>query len=268
MYCVIMLKSDKDGAIMQVKLVITDLDRTFLREDKTVSSYAISVIEEMRRRGILFMIATARPEIAVKQFIPSLSFDYAVYHNGALVDFCNGHVLHYGISSEIAMQICQSLLKSYPEEKIAIEMDNMRYTNFPATDIWPGVDFEYTDFTDLPKKTAEKILIPMSGEYHHKFQGFLPDDLYIQISESTLCMIMNRKAHKLTGIQSICEKVGIKLDEAVAFGDDLNDIDMLKACGIGVAVSNALDEVKSAATEICGSNAEDGVAKWIESHLL
>ena len=61
---------------------------------------------------------------------------------------------------------------------------------------------------------------------------------------------------------------GIGLDEIVAFGDDKNDIDMLKICGTGVAVSNAIKEVLDIADEVTLSNDEDGVAKWIAKIIL
>ena len=69
------------------------------------------------------------------------------------------------------------------------------------------------------------------------------------------------------GIRLIAEKHGISLDQVAAFGDDYNDIEMLGACGIGIAVENALDEVKAAAAQICGSNESDGVARWLEENL-
>lgn len=66
----------------------------------------------------------------------------------------------------------------------------------------------------------------------------------------------------------VAELTGISLNDIVAFGDDKNDIDMLKICGTGVAVSNAIKEVLDIADEITSSNDEDGVAEWIEKNLL
>ena len=80
--------------------------------------------------------------------------------------------------------------------------------------------------------------------------------------------MMNRKATKLNGIRLLAERYGIGLSETAAFGDDYNDIDMLSACGKGVAVENALPEVKAAANEVCGSSEEDGVARWIWDNVL
>lgn len=60
----------------------------------------------------------------------------------------------------------------------------------------------------------------------------------------------------------------IPLADIVSFGDDLNDREMLQICGTGVAVSNAIQEVKEVADEVTLSNDEDGVAAWIERNIL
>ncbi len=67
-------------------MVVTDLDGTLLRDDKSISAYTEKIIENVRQRGILFVIATARPIRAVKKFLPWVSYDAAVFHNGAVVE--------------------------------------------------------------------------------------------------------------------------------------------------------------------------------------
>lgn len=83
--------------------------------------------------------------------------------------------------------------------------------------------------------------------------------------KNLVAMIMNRQATKANGIKILAAHYGIKI---AAFGDDYNDIDMLQSCGIGIAMDNALPEVKAAADQICGSNEQDGVARWIADNLL
>ena len=65
----------------------------------------------------------------------------------------------------------------------------------------------------------------------------------------------------------ICDKCGIKLSNVIAFGDDYADIDMLKLSGTGIAMGNAIKEVKEAADIIIGSNDEDGIAVYLENDL-
>jgi hydroxymethylpyrimidine pyrophosphatase-like HAD family hydrolase len=75
-------------------------------------------------------------------------------------------------------------------------------------------------------------------------------------------------ADKWTGIKALAEHIGLDQQNIAAFGDDFNDVHMLKQCGTGVAVANAIDEAKAAADYICDINDNDGVAKWIEAQLL
>lgn len=100
------------------------------------------------------------------------------------------------------------------------------------------------------------------------YKKYLDEKLYIQLSEHTVAMVMNKSATKMNAIQYIAEKYGINLENVISFGDDYNDIEMIKGCGKGIAMGNALDEVKAAADDLCENNENDGVAKWIASHVI
>jgi len=78
----------------------------------------------------------------------------------------------------------------------------------------------------------------------------------------------NRDALKWNAAAAIAEYYKFSTDEFIAFGDDKNDLEMLAKCGTGIAVKNAIDEVKAAAKYICDTNDNDGVAKWIEERIL
>ena len=62
--------------------------------------------------------------------------------------------------------------------------------------------------------------------------------------------------------------MGITLEDVIAFGDDYNDIEMIKHCGLGIAMGNAIPQVKKVANAITVSNDADGVAKYIEEYIL
>jgi hydroxymethylpyrimidine pyrophosphatase-like HAD family hydrolase len=80
-------------------------------------------------------------------------------------------------------------------------------------------------------------------------------------------MIMHRDATKMKAIAALAAHWNIDAQDIVAFGDDLNDIDMLAGCGIGVAMGNALDEVKAIADDVCETNDNDGLATWLKRHV-
>ena len=64
------------------------------------------------------------------------------------------------------------------------------------------------------------------------------------------------------------EQINIAEVETAGFGDDVNDLDFLRVCGTKIAVENAVDNVKVIADDVCGSNDDDGVAKWLEANAL
>ena len=69
-------------------------------------------------------------------------------------------------------------------------------------------------------------------------------------------------------MKTLVEHIGIDLSDVIAFGDDINDLGMLKLAGTAVAVSNAIDEVKAVADHITESNEQDGVAQFLERTIL
>lgn len=78
-------------------MIVTDLDGTYLRTDKTISEYSRKIITECRNKGLLFIIATARPIRAVKDFLSESDYDGAIFHNGAVVKLGDEPFSGFGI---------------------------------------------------------------------------------------------------------------------------------------------------------------------------
>jgi hydroxymethylpyrimidine pyrophosphatase-like HAD family hydrolase len=90
---------------------------------------------------------------------------------------------------------------------------------------------------------------------------------YLPFSDIPWYKLSKKAATKEKAITELCRHLNISSSKIAAFGDDFNDIGMLKLCGAGLAMENAIDEVKKAADQVCASNENDGVAKWILSIL-
>lgn len=252
-----------------IKLVVVDLDGTLLRSDKSVSSETIEVLAQCREHGIKVAIATARPIRTANAVVAGIEFDGRIYHNGANVYARDELLYKCGIDFETAQRILLALSCDFPERLISTEIGDVNYTNQNLMESWARTHFVVTDFTDLPRETADKVLVEwLPGDDLAMYEKYLTDELYVESSANTIAMIMNKNATKLNAISLLCEHFWIGLHEAVAFGDDVNDLEMLRECGVGVAVANALDEVKAAANEVCGANDDDGVAEWLRRNLL
>lgn len=96
----------------------------------------------------------------------------------------------------------------------------------------------------------------------------LPDCDMVRFSDGAWYKITKKGATKESAIKMICDKCGINLSNVIAFGDDHADIEMLKLAGLGVAMGNAIKEVKAAADIVIGSNDEDGIAVYLENEPL
>ena len=86
--------------------------------------------------------------------------------------------------------------------------------------------------------------------------------------DDNFTMIMHEEAIKSKAVFAIADFWKISVNEIVAFGDDLIDIEILENCGYGIAMGNAVEEVKKVAKYICDTNENDGVAKWLEENII
>jgi len=102
----------------------------------------------------------------------------------------------------------------------------------------------------------------------NEIKKYLPKEIYLEISDGRVGLIMNKGATKWNGIKELLKQYKIKSEETIAFGDDNNDIEMIEKCGIGIAMENGIDEIKNKAKYICGENENDGIANWIEENIL
>ena len=96
----------------------------------------------------------------------------------------------------------------------------------------------------------------------------LTEDLYYTIAHGYLMQIMNTSATKWNGIKAMLNICNCSPNETVYFGDDQDDIEPIKMCGLGVAVYNGIDEVKDAADYLAASNDNDGVAEFLAHWIL
>lgn len=251
----------------EIKAIITDLDRTLLRNDKSISDYSVSVFKKCAECGIFLAVATARPIRSIKEYTEIIPFNAAAVLNGAEIH-CGGKVITEAIERISAETVLKKLCR-IPDIKISAEIGGVLYANFDLTNVFP-MSVIYTSFPELPNQDpVHKILV--SSESHDILEAVkecLSDDLYCTVANGQLIQIMNRRASKLSAVKIILAENKILPFEAAYFGDDNDDTEALAFCGMGVAVKNAVDASKKAADHIADSNENDGAAKFIEEKIL
>ena len=249
----------------KVKAIVVDLDRTLLHTDKTLSSYSAKIFEECKRCGIRIIVATARPFRTAKQYCDRICADAVVVSNGAKI-ICGKQQTTCGIRKESALHVLNALAQ-YPDLRITLETGNCAYSNHPIEDYETILTDDLCNI--VRKEGALKFLVHLdSDEILPLVQESLPEDLYYTLAHGYLMQIMNTTATKWNGIKAILDFCNCSPDKTIYFGDDQDDIDPIKHCGVGISVANGIEEVKAAADLIVESNDADGVARFIEQVLL
>jgi len=252
-----------------MKAVVVDLDGTLLRSDKSISERTLRALADLETMGIKFIIATARPPRCVFQLFP---FDftnlYTICYNGAEIYRGDKLIWQKYIDAVDAKTIIDWLNANCPGTDISIEINDHLYANFDIS-IMKGWLPPYTqvDFGTFDFRPAAKILVNLAcldGIYELK--NMLPHSCAMLVTDGgTLGQIAHKDISKLNSVKTVAKMLGCDIEDMVAFGDDFNDIEMLRECVIGVAMGNAPPEVKEAADIIAATNDEDGVAIDVSS---
>lgn len=211
------------------------------------------------------MVATARPFRTAKQYFEIIDADAMVVSNGARIIYRNQRT-DYGICLRSAEHLLNAL-KTYPNLRITLETGDCAYSNLPIEDYETILSDDLVGISNA--EGVLKILVHLDNEETLALvKNELTDDLYYTIAHGYLMQIMNTSATKWNGIKAMLDICNCAPNETVYFGDDQDDIEPIKMCGLGVAVSNGIDEAKKVADYIAESNDTDGVAKFIEHWIL
>lgn len=256
-----------------IKLILTDLDGTLFHDNKTISDYTKQIIKKVQQKGILFGISTSRAIINITKFTEGFSPDFIISNGGALVTVNNQQIYSCPFSLEETQKILSTAYSVLGEEiEMTIDTIDSLYWNKKQAEQSTSYDktAKYCDFHNFPEP-AMKICI-QSQDKNSMIQiaesiGKENVDL-LPFSDIPWYKLSNKNATKDRAIIELSKFLNIPTENMASFGDDFNDIEMLKICGVGVAMENAIPEVKASANEITTSNENDGVARWLEKNVL
>ena len=253
-----------------MRMIVTDLDDTLLRSDKTISEHTVAVLKACQSKGLKVVFATARSAQAATRFFDIFTPDIFVGYGGALVSAGKEIIHRIDIPADISSRIIKECLAAPEVTSILAINESVALTNnreeLASKD---SSHYQYADFlTDYHYRYLKISLVSASQTAVERIAAHYPMCDMLWYTDENLYRFANRDAVKWNAVKAIAEHYNVSTDMFVAFGDDRNDLEMLAKCGIGIAVGNAIGEVKAAAGYICGSNDDDGVANWIEEHIL
>lgn len=250
-----------------IAAVIFDLDDTLLRSDKSISEYTLNVLKKCRERGIYIGIATARSEISAGSYINTEELDIVISNGGAKADVRGKCVHKKMMSAETVRKILDAFFRHGGGE-ITAETDEGYFWNYTEKPEGSWAHAVYTDYSDFNSPAYKITAMLDTPELAQLICNEVGDVETVGFRGEKWHRFAAAGADKVCAIRAAAERLGIDMSEVAAFGDDRNDIEMLKAVGVGVAMGNAIDEVKVAANHIALSNDEDGAARFIEENIF
>jgi len=250
-------------------IIITDLDNSLLNDNLQITEYTKNIFKKCKEAGHIIVFATARPYRKTRILFDSIKPDAVICHCGGIVYINDKIIYQNGIKPAVAQNILKNIVNDYPNINIAVECNDEIFTNFDTLIYWKEVPYKNIDLENLPSENLNKIIIGLELIKNiDEVKKYIPDDLYIEKMEEKVGLIMNKNATKWNGITKLLNYYNVKKEDTISFGDDDVDIEMIEKCGIGIAVENGNERIKSKAKFICASNNEDGIAKWLEANYL
>lgn len=268
-------------------LYVSDLDGTLINSSYMISHYSIDTLNDLIARGLNFTYATARSYHSSCRFTRELKLTWPVivYNGAMIVKGTDGAILDVQVFCQKTSRMIEAALAKYrinplvytmidTKEKvlwhwrrqndhvkdyIASRRGDLRFVaRNDDESIYEGSIFYYTAIDDLSAleavygylKTLPGIICSLKKELY-------TDEYFLEIMAPGA-----NKAKALERLKKIRE-----YDELVCFGDETNDLEMLKKADVAVAVKNAAAKVKQVASSHAGSNDEDGVARWIAANF-
>ena len=256
-------------------LICTDLDGTLLRNDKTISEENREAIEYFKREGGYFTFITGRMYFTARRLYDMVKPNAPIgcINGGGIYDYEKSEYLWSITLPHDAKELVDAVYHAVPSagiqmnalDKIYFCRDNWAMERFRRRTGAPLVEGDHMTL-DVP---VGKVVFGDEVENISKIAEVLDNHPrsaefdYIR-SEKTLYEILPKGSSKGNLLIKLADILGVDAAKTVAIGDYNNDISMIRAAGVGVAVANAVDEAKAVADIVTVSNEEHAIAKIIE----
>ncbi|MFN7251760.1 MAG: Cof-type HAD-IIB family hydrolase [Anaerobacillus sp.] len=266
---------------MKQHLIAIDLDGTLLTDDKIISERNKRAIHKVREMGHIVCIATGRPYRASQMYYQELNLNTPIVNfNGAFTH----NPLHKGFGyyhSPLELNTAKTIIETceaFQVKNIMVEIIDdfyLRYYDEVLIDTFTMGESP-VKFGNLHHILAEhptSILIHPQDDHVNQLRELLKTahaeviDQRVWGAPWNVIEIVKAGLNKAVGLEKIAKYYSIPKERIIAFGDEDNDLEMIEFAGIGVAMENAIPELKNIANKITVTNENDGIATFLEDYL-
>ncbi len=265
-----------------IRLIVTDLDGTLLNSEHVVTPFTEHVIREVQARGVLFTVATGKSFPSTPGITRQFDIQIPIIcGNGTQVFTPDGTLLHeHPLLRDDAIEVVRiskargftpivstetGLLAEAWNESVQELVDHHEPVPVMVPDLEAALRSEYKPYKIVLMNRDPQRVNQFQLELEHTFAG------RAQVLRSgliTVVELLPAGASKGTALAYILDYLGIAPHETMCFGDNCNDLDMIRLAGIGVAMGHSPEAVRMGADYVTGSHDEDGVAHAIVKFVL
>jgi len=267
---------------MDKNIIFLDIDGTLVGVHKKVSKNVIDAIHQAQENGHLVFICTGRPRCGVKN-LEYIGFDGYICSAGSYIEVKNEIIFQAVLDREFVHKARNCFEKNhifynletteaiYQErqmnelfafgkqiDKLNSEMQRLLYSlkdefNIQELDTYnETIGVHKMSFIALSENDLNEARRQLSNDFHF----IVHDSMGLPIYNGEIIL---KGYDKASGIQKVCQYLDISMDHTIAFGDSMNDLEMIQACRYGVVMENGNKELKTYASSICESVENDGI---------
>lgn len=260
-----------------VKLVATDMDGTFLTSDGYFDSKRLhDVLEKFAKNDMLFVAASGRSLMTLEKIFANHTDKMAfIAENGTIVKFGEDVIYESCLSKTQYLEIIATLFESpyMMGYDFLLSGENGAYLHPKASDDYLNFISDYYEnvqrVADLSQVEDNilKVTANFSEDTVRQGEAWFNERISYAKAVTTgfkSVDIILRDVNKRTGLEALCKTVNIDKSEIMAFGDNLNDVEMMAFAGTAIATENARQEIKAISHEIIGHCDDEAVMAYME----
>ena len=269
--------------MMKYKLLVTDIDDTLLTTDKRITDTVKKALFKAQDMGVTVAIASGRLPIGVRPFaeelrIPERGGCYLAFNGGLVLD-AEGNILHSHILDHKYLEQVYMALRPYnvavlvhTHDRIFTDNNQNSYAYTEPEALHRPLNLLGDLLTDVDWD-LHKILIAGEPEILKEVEPVLKaqfeNELDIFLSAPWFLDVMPKGVNKGEGVRYLAKRLGIPMEAVIACGDSYNDLSMIEAAGLGVAMQNGEEALKEAADYVTERDCDhDGIAEVVERFIL
>ena len=263
-----------------VQLVVSDIDDTLIHKEDHLNEKIIQTIEELKRRGIQFTLATGRMPYRAESYAGDAKLTVPFIANNGSILYDRGRMIWCKmLYAKIIQEITQRYMERNPQFTVIFSFTDRECPLVRTEWIrkrlgkYKGYDQTLGNTPDVWNQTVHKIYVlddarsGIIGAFADELEYYRNEISFFQYGEFSIEIVAGG-CSKASGLTRLLEYLSIPADCVMAVGDHTNDIELIKKAGIGVAVANADSQLKAAADYVTAGERDLGVKEAIEMFVL